>query len=101
MPGDGRGRQGGGRKAGTPNKITKTMRELLSDFCEENFEEFKKEWHEIKSPTNKCKIYLAAQEFVTPKLSSIDLKAGGKRKSFEDDLDAIQRGLGETDDNSE
>lgn len=99
MPGDGRGRQGGGRKAGTPNKITQTMRELLSGFCEENFQAFKESWKNIKSPKDKCKIYLEAQAFVTPKLAAVDLKTNTKRKSFEDDLDAIQRGI--LDDESE
>ncbi len=93
LPGDGKGRQGGGRKPGTPNKITATMRELLSGFCEENFQEFKESWKKIKSPKDKCKIYLEAQAFVTPKLAAVDLKTNVKRKSFEDDLDAIQKGL--------
>lgn len=92
-PGDGRGQQGGGRKPGTPNKITRTMRELLADFCEENFEAFKKSWKDIKSPKDRCKIYLEAQAFVTPKLAAVDLKTDTKRKSFEDDLAAIQKGL--------
>lgn len=69
------------------------MRELLSGFCEENFEEFKSTWKKIKSPKDKCKIYLEAQAFVTPKLAAVDLKTNTKRKSFEDDLDAIQDGF--------
>lgn len=65
------------------------MRELLSDFCDEKFEDFKKAFDNIKSPKDKCKIYLEAQAFVTPKLSSVDLKADIGRKSFEDELDAL------------
>lgn len=87
--GDGKGRQGGGRKAGTPNKVTQTMRELLSGFCDEKFEAFKEAFDNIKSPKDKCKIYLEAQAFVTPKLSSVDLKAQTTRKSYEDELDEL------------
>lgn len=91
VKGDGRGQQGGGRKPGTPNKVTKTMRELLAGFCEENFEKFKEAFNNIDNAKDKCKIYLEAQAFVTPKLTSVDLKDSGGRKSFQDELDELSK----------
>lgn len=88
--GDGKGRLGG-RKAGTPNKVTKPMRELLANFCEQNFEEFVAAFHVIADPKDKCKVYLDAQAFVTPKLSSVDLKADTGRKSYEEELEELEK----------
>ena len=33
--GDGRGNQGGGRKPGTPNRVTRERRELINQFLDE------------------------------------------------------------------
>ena len=88
-PGDGRGQQGVGRRPGTRNKVTVEMRELLSNFCDEKFEDFKEAFNNIKSPKDKCDIYLKAQAFVTPKLTSVDLKPDSLRKTYEQELDEI------------
>lgn len=88
QPGDGRGRMGG-RQKGTPNKVTRPMRELLASFCEESFPDFVKAFREVKNPADKCRIYLDAQAYVTPKLSSVDLKPTEAGKSLADELDEI------------
>lgn len=89
--GDGRGRNGGGRQKGTPNKVTGQMRELLTNFCQETFEEFVSSFHRIDDPKDKCKIWLEAQSFVTPKLSSIDLKESAGKKTMQDELDELDQ----------
>lgn len=84
---DGRGRLGG-RAAGTANKKTAEMRELMGDFCKDNYEKFKKAFADAK-PDNKCLIYLKALEFTTPKLSSVELTEVGEKKSYLDELREI------------
>lgn len=88
--GDGKGQNGGGRKKGTVNKTTAVMRELLKNFCEETFEEFKMTFHMIDEPKDKCKIWLDIQSFVTPKLTSVDLKDNTQGKSFSDEIQRIR-----------
>lgn len=87
--GDGKGRNNGGRKKGTPNKVTRPMRELLANFCTETFDEFVNTFHHIDEPKDKCRIWLDAQSFVTPKLSSIDLKEVDKAKTLKDELEEL------------
>lgn len=67
------------------------MRELLANFCEENFQEFVAAFHVIADPKDKCKVYLDAQAFVTPKLSSVDLKADIGRKTYEEELEELEK----------
>ena len=86
--GDGKGRQGG-RQKGTPNKMTKERRELISKFLDESFEDFKLAFSKITDPYKKCCIYTDLIPFTTPKLQSIELKEEGVRKSFEDELDEL------------
>lgn len=87
--GDGKGRNGGGRKKGTPNKKTAKMRELLTNFCSETFDDFVSSYKRITEPEKKCKIWLEAQAYVTPKLSSIDMKADIDKRTFTDELKEI------------
>lgn len=87
---DGRGRLGG-RQKGTPNKVSGEMRALLSDFCNETFEEFKATFHRIDEPDKKCKIWLEAQKFVTPQLSAVTLKEQTKGKTLKDELDELEK----------
>lgn len=86
---DGRGRNGGGRKKGTPNRISGQMRELIANFCEENFDAFVAAFQRIDEPKEKCMVYLKAQEFVTPKLAAIDLTDTTSGKSLQDELDEL------------
>lgn len=87
---DGRGRLGG-RAKGVPNKITATMRELLTKFSADTYDDFVDAFHKIDNPKDKCTVWLNAQAFVTPKLSSVDVKETGKTKTFKDELDEIDK----------
>ena len=86
--GDGKGRLGG-RQKGTPNKVTGAMREMLAKFCAETYDDFVTSYKLIDSPRDKCKIYLEAQAYVTPKLSSVSIKESAAGKSFADELDEL------------
>lgn len=86
-PGDGRGRHGG-RAKGTPNKVTKERRELIDEFLNENWEEFKRHYSNCQ-PAEKLNIYLQLIPYTTPKMASVEYKEKVAPKSFNDELDAI------------
>lgn len=71
--GDGLGRVGG-RKKGTPNKITAEFREMIKKFTAENYENFINDWTKITDKEKKCRIYIEMVKFVLPSLSSVSLE---------------------------
>lgn len=87
--GDGKGRQGG-RKKGTPNRLDKERRELLAEFLDDKFDEFKAAWDAIDDPYKKCSIYTDLIPFATPKLQSIELNNQSTQKTFEEELDELE-----------
>lgn len=86
--GDGRGRLGG-RAKGTPNKTTKTMRMLLTRFCEDHYEDFVESYESLEDPKERCEVYLKAQSFVTPKLNAVDLDVKDTDNSFKSELERM------------
>lgn len=88
VEGDGKGRQGG-RKKGTPNKITKEKRELIAAFIECKWDEFEKAFNEIDDPAKKCQIMIDLLPFALPKMASIEYKDKSKPKTLQDELDEI------------
>lgn len=89
--GDGKGRQGGGRKPGVPNKVTALGRELMLDFAAKKYKDFEEAFDKIPSPKDKCNVYLNLLAFAVPKLSSVDLKTDNVRKSFQEELDELAK----------
>ena len=83
--GDGKGRQGG-RKKGTPNKLTREKREAISQFINDNWKEFEDAYKEL-DPEKKCSVMLGLLPFAVPKLTSVELKDKTPRKTFRDELD--------------
>lgn len=83
--GDGKGRMGG-RKKGTPNKTTQSMRAMLTQFCEEYYDDFVGTYERILNPKERCEVYLKAQSFVTPKLNAVDLDVKSTDNSFKSEL---------------
>ena len=71
--GDGKGQNGGGKKKGNPNHITKELRELIQKFAEENLDEAISAWSEIEDPKAKAELYFKIIKFVLPTLTSVDL----------------------------
>lgn len=87
--GDGRGQQGGGRKKGTPNKVTAETRELLKKFVELKWDEFIADYDRIENPKDKCYIMVSILPFVSPKLANIEYKDKDKPKTLADELDEM------------
>lgn len=71
--GDGLGRVGG-RKKGTPNKITAEFREMIKKFTADNYKNFIDDWTKITDKEKKCRIYIEMVKFVLPSLSSVSLE---------------------------
>lgn len=55
-----------------PEKVAakRALKELLTEFTEDNFAEFEEEFHKLKGKP-KCDIYIRILEFVRPKIASI------------------------------
>ena len=85
LKGDGRGRIGG-RAKGTPNKVSKERRELISEFLDKEWPNFLKMYNESDRET-KMKIYMEMIPYTTPKMASIEYKEKVKPKTFKDELD--------------
>ncbi len=88
QPGDGRGRNGGGRKAGTPNKATAERRTLINEFLTEKWSDFV-DMYENADPDTKLKIYMELIPYTTPKMASVEYREEGKAKTFRDELDEL------------
>lgn len=86
--GDGKGRQGGGRQKGTPNKVTKERRELISAFLDENWESFKENYRKA-SPAMQLNIYMEMIPYTTPKMQSVEYKEKVPPKTYQDELDEL------------
>ena len=84
--GDGKGNQGGGRKKGTPNRVTRERRELISEFLDKEWPNFQKMYERADEET-KMKIYMEMIPYTTPKMASIEYKEKVKPKTLQDELD--------------
>lgn len=96
--GDGKGRLGGGRKPGQPNRVTKEMREVLapiiSDYIGgEGIGEGKRTLANdlaLMEPEDRAKIITNLVPYVMPKLASVEVKQKDESKSFKDELDELE-----------
>ena len=80
----------GGRQKGTPNKVKDGLRERISNFAEENFDEVVEAWKQIQEPDKKIKAYNDICAYALPKLQAVQLDANVNRaSSIEDDLRAL------------
>ena len=70
---DGRGRLGG-RKAGTPNKATKEVKEWVSGLLTDGRARFEQALLQL-SPEEYIKTYMGLMPYVTPKMQAISLDA--------------------------
>jgi hypothetical protein len=63
-----------GRKAGTPNKATKDIRDAFTLLIENNLSKLQEDLNGLE-PKERVKLLLEMSQFVVPKLRSIDLKS--------------------------
>lgn len=83
------GEKTGGRKAGTPNKITREKREIISKFIDDKWDDFVLSFDMIEKPETKCSIMVQLLPFAFPKLAQIDYKDKTQGKTLSDELDEI------------
>ena len=62
-----------GRKAGTPNKATKDIRDAFTLLIENNLSKLQEDINGL-APKERVKLLLDMAQFVVPKLRSVDLK---------------------------
>tara|TARA_B110000902_G_C13905184_1_gene435997 strand:+ start:22 stop:294 length:273 start_codon:yes stop_codon:yes gene_type:complete len=63
----------GGRKAGTPNKITKDLREKFKLLIEDNVDKLQNDIEQLE-PKDRIKVIIDLSKFVLPTLRATDLK---------------------------
>ena len=63
-----------GRKAGTPNKATKDIRDAFTLLIENNLSKLQEDINGLE-PKERVKLLLDMAQFVVPKLRSIDLQS--------------------------
>ena len=66
-----------GRKAGTPNKATKDIRDAFTLLIENNIDTLQKDLDSLE-PKERVKLLLDMAQFVVPKLRNVDLKTDEK-----------------------
>jgi len=62
----------GGRSKGSVNKITRPLKELLSNYSQESYDRFVAEMDQLQG-IEFVKSYLALLEFITPKLQRVSM----------------------------
>ena len=84
-----------GRKAGTPNKATKDIRDAFTLLIENNLSKLQEDINGL-APKERVKLLLDMAQFVVPKLRSVDLKSDVEETITIDFNESI--GWDETDD---
>lgn len=62
-----------GRKQGTPNKVTRDVREAIAVFAQDNVDKMSKWLNQIDDPAKRLDLYLRALEYHVPKLSRAEV----------------------------
>ena len=72
-----------GRKQGTPNKVTRDVREAIAVFAQDNVDQMGKWLNQIDDPAKRLDLYLRALEYHVPKLSRAEVTANVNMTTIE------------------
>ena len=86
--GDGLGKTGG-RKKGTPNKVTAERKARIAAFMEGHWEEFENAYNNLSDPKDICGIFMALMPYYAPRLAAVEYKTETPQKTFKDELDEL------------
>lgn len=81
-----------GRPKGSPNKVTKKLRERISDFLEENWEKIEKDFDQLE-PKERVSLFEKLLQYTVPKLQSTELKTPDQEPDTELKRRAWQRAM--------
>lgn len=81
----------GGRKKGTPNKVTAAQKSRISAFFEKHWDEFENEIWPTLTAKDKKDTFIALINYQYPKLTSVDLK--DDRKQEDSTLDMLRKAV--------
>jgi len=70
----------GGRKKGTPNKITAEIKELITEFINGNFEQMQKDFESLDS-RERVKFYIDLLPYALPKLRAVETTDNTEQKN--------------------
>jgi hypothetical protein len=62
-----------GRTKGTPNRVTKQLRESISSFLDNNFQRLEKDF-DLLTPRDRIKFYCDLLQYGLPKLQTVQLE---------------------------
>jgi hypothetical protein len=86
------GKKTGGRKSGTPNKVTKITRELIADLAAGMVDDVKANI-KMLAPKDMIYVWIKLVEFNVPKPTSISIDVErGVQKTIEDELRKLSGG---------
>lgn len=76
----------GGRKKGTPNKVTAPLKELIKQFAIDKWPEFLESWENMESNKDKCDAYTKVLQYLLPKMASVDVSGKVEKPTWEEEL---------------
>jgi hypothetical protein len=72
----------GGRKKGTPNKVSSDLRNRIKLFLDNNFEQLEKDISELQ-PADRVRFLIKLMEFVVPKQQNMQLSGQDKTECIQ------------------
>lgn len=86
---DGRGKMGG-RVAGTPNKVTSSAKEIITQIVNNNAPKAQEMLDMVVEPKDWCMLYIKLLEFVVPKRAAVHVEADAKLSDLRSELEELQ-----------